>query len=166
MNVVQPDKIEAVRHLIAEEGLTTAFQPIWNFETRSVMGYEALTRPDPRYGLNGPAEAFDVAEQMGQVHRLDEICARNAFLTSGGIPSDKLLFVNLSPQTLDIDAEDGNWFLETAAVSKRPREQIVIEVTERFGGRMVPVMKRLLALKEVASRSPSMTSEPATRDSR
>jgi len=148
VNVAQPDKIEAVRHLIAEEGLTTAFQPIWNFETRSVMGYEALTRPDPRYGLNGPAEAFDVAEQMGQVHRLDEICVRNAFLTSGGISPDRLLFVNLSPQTLDIDAGDGDWLLETSLVSRRPRGQIVIEVTERFGGRMLPVMKRLQTLKD------------------
>ena len=89
-----------------------------------------------------------MAEQMGQVHRLDEICVRNAFLTSGGIPPDKLLFVNLSPQTLDIDAGDGAWLPETSLVPKRARGQIVIEVTERFGGRMVPVMKRLLALKE------------------
>ena len=43
VNVAQPDKIEAVRHLIAEEGLTTAFQPIWSFETQEVMG----SRPSP-----------------------------------------------------------------------------------------------------------------------
>ncbi len=148
VSVVAPDKAEAVRRLMNEEGLTTVFQPIWDFSTKQVMAYEALTRPDPRYGLEGPAEAFDIAQQMGQVHRLDEICVRNAFLTSGGISPDQLLFVNLTPQTLDIDASREKWVQEAAHVSNRSPDQIVIEVTERFGGRGARVMQRLQTMKE------------------
>ena len=72
--VTTSEKKEAVRRLIEEGRLTTVFQPIWNFDAETLLGVEALTRPDPSYGLSGPAEAFDIAEQIGRVHQLDVLC--------------------------------------------------------------------------------------------
>jgi len=60
-----------LRRLIDEGRLTTVFQPIWSLAAESLLGVEALTRPDPSYGLSGPAEAFDIAEELGRVHELD-----------------------------------------------------------------------------------------------
>ena len=72
--VLTAEKKEAVRRLIEEGRLTTDFQPIWNIGTETLLGVEALARPDRSYALSGPAEAFDIAEQIGRVHQLDMIC--------------------------------------------------------------------------------------------
>jgi predicted signal transduction protein with EAL and GGDEF domain len=59
-----------------------------------------------------------------------------------------LLFINLSPLTLDLDSEAPAWL--GAAVERaglRPQD-VVIEVTERFGGRTASVIKRLKQLRQ------------------
>ncbi len=145
--VTSADKKEAVRRLIDEGRLSTVFQPIWNFEAETLLGVEALTRPDPEYGLSGPAEAFDVAEQLGLVHRLDVLCVRSALRSVPELAPGALLFVNLAPQTLDLDAERDDWFRRAVEQAGLPRERVVIEVTERFGGRTAAVVKCLARLR-------------------
>ena len=142
------DKREAVRWLIVEEKLTTVFQPIWNFESGELLGIEALTRPDPAYGLEGPAEAFDIAEQIGSVHELDELCATRAMLAAGELPAGALLFINLAPKTLEIDGGASGWLLAGAEAAGLDPGRIVVEVTERIGARMVPVLASLHRLRE------------------
>ena len=146
--VTSSEKKEAVRRLIDEGRLATVFQPIWDLDAATLIGVEALTRPDPSYGLSGPAEAFDIAEQLGRVHQLDVLCAQSALRSAPNLGSDVLLFINLAPLTLDLDAEGGDWLLpavERAGLSPR---QVVVEITERFGGRMTPVVKSLQRLRQ------------------
>jgi diguanylate cyclase (GGDEF)-like protein len=148
VTVTTSEKKDAVRRLIEEARLTTVFQPIWNFDAETLIGVEALTRPDPAYGLTGPAEAFDIAEQLGRVHQLDVLCAQSALQNAPELGRDVLLFINLAPLTLDLDAEGNDWLrlaVEQAGLSPR---QIVIEVTERFGGRTASVVKSLQRLRE------------------
>ncbi len=146
--VTTSEKKEAVRRLIEERRLTTVFQPIWDLDAKTLVGLEALTRPDPSYGLSGPAEAFDVAEQIGLVHQLDVLCVESALGLAHDLEPGVLLFINLSPLTLDLDAEAEAWL--AAAVERaglRP-QSVVVEVTERFGGRTASVTKRLKHLRE------------------
>jgi diguanylate cyclase (GGDEF)-like protein len=139
---------DAVRRLIDEAALSTVFQTIWDFKTGELLGIEALARPDERLNLAGPAEAFDIAEQIGRAHDLDVLCARTALRSAPHLEPGVLLFVNLTPQTLDLDAGGNDWFLrEVAGVGLAP-EQIVVEVTERFGGRIAAVVKCLERLRE------------------
>lgn len=141
-------KMEAVRRLIEEGRLTTVFQPIWSFDAETLLGVEALSRPDPSYGLSGPAEAFDIAEQIGRVHQLDVLCVKNALEAAPELEPGVLLFINLSPLTLDLDAEADAWLAPAVErVGLRP-EDVVVEVTERFGGRTASVVKRLTRLRE------------------
>jgi EAL domain-containing protein (putative c-di-GMP-specific phosphodiesterase class I) len=146
--VTTSEKKEAVRRLIEEGRLITVFQPIWNFDAKTLLGVEALTRPDPSYGLSGPAEAFDIAEQIGRVHQLDVLCVENALAFAPQLEPGVLLFINLSPLTLDLDSEAPAWLgpaVERAGL--RPQD-IVVEVTERFGGRTASVIKRLKQLRQ------------------
>jgi diguanylate cyclase (GGDEF)-like protein len=146
--VTTSEKKEAVRRLSEEGRLTTVFQPIWNLDTRTLLGIEALTRPDPAYGLSGPAEAFDVAEQIGRVHQLDVLCVENVLEFAPELEPGVLLFINLSPLTLDLDSEAAAWLgpaVERAGL--RPQD-VVVEVTERFGGRTASVIKRLKQLRQ------------------
>jgi EAL domain-containing protein (putative c-di-GMP-specific phosphodiesterase class I) len=146
--VTTSEKKEAVRRLIEEGRLTTVFQPIWDFAAETLLGVEALTRPDPSYGLSGPAEAFDIAEQIGRVHQLDVLCVQNALRVVPELEPGVLLFINLSPQTLDLDAERNDWVRLAVQEAGLPLERVVIEVTERFGGRTAAVVKCLKRLRQ------------------
>jgi hypothetical protein len=88
-------------------------------------------------GLSGPAEAFDLAEKIGRVHDLDVLCVRHALAEVPELPDGALLFLNLSPQTLDADGTD--WLLPLVqATELAPHPPVVIEVTERFGAAPMP----------------------------
>src|SRR5205823_5254739 len=126
---------DAVRRLIDEGRLRTVFQPIWNFDAEAVLGIEALTSPDPAYGLSGPAEAFDVAEQLGRVHELDVLCVHSALRAAARLPRGLLLFLKLSPLTLDLDAGGDDWLRLAVEEAGLEPAQVVIEVAERLGAR-------------------------------
>jgi EAL domain-containing protein (putative c-di-GMP-specific phosphodiesterase class I) len=145
--ITTSDKRDAVHRMIDERGVAMVYQPIWNLGTGELVGVEALARPDPSYELAGPNEAFDVAERVGRVHELDMLCAQQA-LTLAADPCDcPLLFVNLTPHTLDLDADDNNWLRAAAEDAGWPVERVVVEVTERFGARTASVIKSLQRLR-------------------
>jgi diguanylate cyclase (GGDEF)-like protein len=146
--VITSEKKEAVRALIDEGRIETVFQPIWDFAEETLLGVEALMRPDPSCGLSGSAEAFDVAEQIGQVHQLDVLCVENALRVMPELDPGVLLFINLSPHTLDLDAAQNDWVRVAVEGAGLSPERVVIEVTERFGGRTAAVVKCLRRLRE------------------
>src|SRR5262249_24313712 len=121
--------------------------PIWNLGSGSLLGVEALTRPEPESGLSNPAQAFDVAERIGRVHDLDVLCVTSALRSAGEIPPGALLFLNIAPQTLALDA-GADWLLGGVRAAGVGPERVVIEVTECFGGRTASVLKALRRLRE------------------
>jgi diguanylate cyclase (GGDEF)-like protein len=141
-------KNDAVRLLIDEGGLSTVFQPIWDLDAGVLLGVEALTRPGSEYGLGGPAEAFDIAERIGRAHELDELCVGSALRIVPELPADVLLFVNLSPHTLDLDANGNDWLRDAVENAGLPVDRVVVEITERAGGRTASVVKCLQRLRE------------------
>jgi diguanylate cyclase (GGDEF)-like protein len=141
-------KKEAVRALIDERRLETVFQPIWDFSKETLLGVEALMRPDRAFALSGSAETFDIAEQLGRVHQLDVLCVENALRVMPALDPGVLLFINLSPQTLDLDAAQNDWVRLAVQAAGLSPSQVVIEVTERFGGRTAAVVKCLRRLRE------------------
>jgi diguanylate cyclase (GGDEF)-like protein len=146
--ITTSDTRESVRRMIDEGGLTAAYQPIWDLDSGTLLGLEALTRPDPSYGLSGPAEAFDVAEQIGRVHDLDVLCVEHALRIAPELPPGVLLFLNLAPQTLDLDADDNDWLAVAVEAAGLSLDRIVVEVTERFGARTSSVVKCLQRLRD------------------
>jgi diguanylate cyclase (GGDEF)-like protein len=144
--VTRPDEVRAVHRLLAGGDLTTAFQPIWNLASGTLLGVEALSRPAPGLGLSSPAQAFDVAEQIGRVRDLDALCAASALRSAPDLPDGALLFLNIAPQTLDLGADD-DWLLRAVAASGLAPARVVVEVTERFGGRTASVLKSLRRLR-------------------
>jgi diguanylate cyclase (GGDEF)-like protein len=144
--VTTPDEVRALHRLLASGDVSTAFQPIWNLGPGSLLGVEALTRPAPDSGLSNPAQAFDIAEQLGRVRDLDALCVRSALRSAAELPPGALLFLNIAPQTLDLDADD-DWLLRAVTAAGLEPGRVVIEVTERFSGRMASVLKSLRRLR-------------------
>jgi diguanylate cyclase (GGDEF)-like protein len=147
VTVIGIDKRAAVRSMIEDRRVTTVYQPIWNLAEDTVMGIEALSRPDPTCGVVGPAEAFDIAEQIDHVHELDAICIESALAGAACLPAGALLFLNLCPRTLDLDADGSDWLLAAVARAGIPADRIVIEITERFGGREPAILRSLQRLR-------------------
>ncbi len=62
-------------------------------------------------------------------------------------PGEALLFINIAPRTLDLDADRDGWLVDAVERSEIDTDRVVIEVTERFGGRMASVVKSLERLR-------------------
>src|SRR3954452_3721885 len=144
--VTRPDEVRALHRLLEDGALTTAFQPIWNLAAGTLLGVEALSRPEPGCGVSSPSQAFDVAEQAGRVRELDMLCVRSALRSARELPPEALLFINVAPRTLDCDEEDA-WILRAVGEAGLEPRRVVIEVTERFGGRTAAVLARLRRLR-------------------
>jgi diguanylate cyclase (GGDEF)-like protein len=146
--VTTSEKKEAVLRLLEERRLQTLYQPIWSLDSGRLLAVEALSRPDPCYGLSGPAEAFDIAEQLGRVHQLDVVCVESALRSAPELEPGALLFLNISPLTLDLDAAGDDWLGRAVDAAGLAPDRVVVEVTERFGGRTASVVKCLRRLRE------------------
>jgi EAL domain-containing protein (putative c-di-GMP-specific phosphodiesterase class I) len=131
--------------LIATSALTVVFQPIWDLPNDRLLAVEALARPR---GFPGPAAAFDAAYQLGRVHELDQLCVDRILARAPELADGVLLFVNLSPKTLELDAEGSHWFVEAVADAGVDPARVVIEVTERMGSRTNAVTKSISHLRE------------------
>jgi diguanylate cyclase (GGDEF)-like protein len=147
VTVTSSHKRQAVRRLIEEGRLQTLFQPIWDLGDGTLLGLEALTRFDPSYELDEVAEVFDIAEQLGRVHALDVLCVQSALSAAAELPPEGRLFINISPQTLDLDADRNDWLRVAVLEAGLPLERVVVEVTERFRARTTAVVKCLQRLR-------------------
>jgi len=145
--IVSGATILAVRRLLAERAVTVAFQPIWDLERGVVLAYEALARPDPSYGLSGPQEAFDVAERIGRAHELDALCRAAILDRARDLPPDALLFLNLSPASLDHALLAGETLVEATAAAGLTPARVVLEITERSLTRPAIVIREATRLR-------------------
>jgi EAL domain-containing protein (putative c-di-GMP-specific phosphodiesterase class I) len=140
ISVVTPQKVHALRSLLAEPRLETAFQPIWKLQGRDVLGFEALSRPWGGYELDGPAEAFAIAEKIGRAHELDAICRAAALDRASELPGDALLFLNVHPQSLTHNSLDGDRLVRAVKAVGFDPERVVLEITERSEARLDQVI--------------------------
>jgi EAL domain-containing protein (putative c-di-GMP-specific phosphodiesterase class I) len=75
------------------------------------------------------------------------LCATNALHAITELADGVLLFMNLSPFTLDLDADGDDWLREAVQGAGLSPESVVVEVTERFGGRTASVVRCLARLR-------------------
>jgi diguanylate cyclase (GGDEF)-like protein len=152
VNVFSPRKADAVRTMIAQGLMSTAFQPIWDMQSTRPLGFEALARPLPELGLSGPQEAFDVAERIRQLPELDMLCTRKTLEAAANLPPGSVIFLNYSPASLVHGKFDPKTFVATVRAAGLLPEQIVIEVTERRIDDPTTVAQQVAALRALGIR--------------
>jgi len=143
-----PARIEAVRRLLRSGRTEVAFQPIWHLAGQRLLGVEALARPTGAE-LAGPAEAFDIAEQIGRVHELDALCVRSILERAVQIPDDVLLFINVTPASIVGREDELDWLRAQAQRSAIAPGRIVIEITERGVTRPAALVRGCQRLREM-----------------
>jgi diguanylate cyclase (GGDEF)-like protein len=145
--VVTIDKARALRRLLAEGHVEAALQPIWDLERGEIMSAEALARPVGLRDLDGPGEAFEVADRLGRAHELDALCRAAALRRAPDLPDGAVLFLNVAPQTLERGALADDTLLREVRAAGLGPERVVLEVTERSEARLPAVMAEAARLR-------------------
>ncbi len=149
-SIATPEKVRALRRLLVEGDVASAFQPIWGLEKNVILGYEALARLSPKYGLGeGPVEAFDVADKLRRTPELDTLCRKAALTGAAALPPQSLVFINVAPQALGHATLAGNSLIRSIEEAGLKPQQIVLEITERSTERpalLIREVKRLRSL--------------------
>ena len=117
-----------------------------------MLAFEALTRPPVEYDFSGPQEAFDIAEKIGRAHELDYLCVKAILARAAELPADVLLFLNLTPQTLDHDVLTAAVLLEAVLSAGLTPERVVLEITERSIVRLEVVVREARKLRKLGFR--------------
>jgi diguanylate cyclase (GGDEF)-like protein len=144
--VLTPEKIHAVRLLIADGALDVALQPIWDLDSGSLVGCEGLARPHADYGFTDPSEVFEIARQVGLVADLDRLCVSRMLQRAPQLPDGTRLFINVHPASLD-DSDEAEWLLDSLRKAGVQPDRIVVEVAERAGARVGSLIRSLERLR-------------------
>jgi diguanylate cyclase (GGDEF)-like protein len=141
-----PARVAQVRKLIETGAIGVAFQPIWNVEGRSLVGYEALARPGGEDPIN-PQDAFDIAERIGRAHDLDRVCREAVLRRARTFPAGSLLFMNVSPQSFDHAVFDDAALRRAVELVGLTPDRVVLEITERSIARLGVVVREATRLR-------------------
>ena len=74
MLIEKAAEIAEIHHILEEGWLHPVFQPVVDFRSRTVLGYEALIRGPQNSPLHRPDALFAVARQSGLGLELEHAC--------------------------------------------------------------------------------------------
>jgi diguanylate cyclase (GGDEF)-like protein len=136
---------DVVTRILGGGALSTMFQPIVSLEDGTVMGYEALARPEGFAAMDSVEAVFEAARTAGQIRDLDWVCRRKAVEDAIALPDGIPLFLNISAAAL-LDPVHGvdQLLLLLRAAGRRP-ETVVIEITEHERIRNYTALAEVLA---------------------
>lgn len=127
-----PAQARALYAVLREGYLRVHYQPIISLGDGSIVGFQALARPQLDHGLAGPAEAFEVAENLGLAPELDVVC-RSSILTDGpgfDLPANTSMYITVAPQALGHQSlRSGQLIREVRAAGLVP-ERVVLQLRE------------------------------------
>ncbi|MCA9401273.1 MAG: EAL domain-containing response regulator, partial [Candidatus Omnitrophica bacterium] len=121
--------VSDLKIIIDEEKITPYFQPIFDFKTAEIIGYEAFGRPPLDCTLNNPEVLFNTALACGLYFDLEKICWTRSFNQWLEECRQGRLFLNCSPYMIESGKFSINFF-EAYQDSHLP---ITLEITERIG---------------------------------
>ena len=130
---------EAVESILqSDRGVYSVYQSVVRLDTRSVVGWEALSRP-----ANWPADAgveamFLTAHRIGRGRDLDWRCRRNAIWEASRLTGS--LFVNVNVAGLIDPVHDVDQMLLMCQWAGRAPQSVVLELSERDA---IPDRRRL-----------------------
>lgn len=135
---------EELHEIIQSSCVETLFQPVFEIESREVLGFEALSRGPRDTMFEAPRAMFALSDRVGVADELDRVCCESALRAFSGLTRDGKAFVNVLPSSL----EDRSWLQDgllplLRGLGLQPRE-VVFEVSERFAAAdPAPFLSRL-----------------------
>jgi diguanylate cyclase (GGDEF)-like protein len=125
--------------------LTTVFQPVVNLHDGSVLGYEALARPEGFAAMDSVDEVFEAARTSGHIRDLDWVCRRRAIDDAKELPEAAMLFLNISASSLIDPIHGVDLLLELLLTAGRSPQTVVLDITEHERIRDYELLGHVLA---------------------
>jgi diguanylate cyclase (GGDEF)-like protein len=116
--------------IVDGESLRPVYQPIFDLRTGTVIGFEAFCRLDAQLGHTPTPTLFRAAAASGQLEAFDKVCRKIALNGTGTLQAETLLFVNMTPASLERDDFDAEAIVADITAAGLDPHKIVIEVTE------------------------------------
>lgn len=117
--------------LLAEERITTLFQPIVSLKDGSIFGIEALSRGPANSIYESPIDLFDMAESMNMTWELELICRKKALQKFKQENLSCKLFLNVDPNIMHDSSYTQGLTREYLQSYSLAAEDIIFEITER-----------------------------------
>jgi EAL domain-containing protein (putative c-di-GMP-specific phosphodiesterase class I)/GGDEF domain-containing protein len=117
--------------ILARKLITTHYQPILDFKSGSILGWEALTRGPEGTSFRSPVILFETAEQFGRLFALERLCRESAIANAGPLRDGQKLFLNIHPKTMADPEFTPGKTLELMEKAGLTPDDIVFEITER-----------------------------------
>lgn len=128
---------EDICFLIENQRIKTFYQPVISFKDKSIMGYEALSRPLGRDGSPvPPGLLFEAARRFDKILDLDRFCREKAMERFHRIPEainrnrPPVLFLNFDAALLNKGVVGSGVLMDQAARTGIHPGRIVIEIVE------------------------------------
>ncbi len=120
------DRNQRISELLHQRMLMTAFQPIFDLDTNSVQGVEALSRFVSDDGATADLW-FAEAASLGRGIELEFSALGSALVTAEQLPGELYVSINLSPESC-LDAR----LPELLEATSMPLNRIVLDLTENI----------------------------------
>lgn len=121
-----------LEYIIANNEISTVYQPIIELKTGKILGYEALSRITNDSFLSNSEILFSYAVETDMLLDLERICRTNAVIHLPEKLQEKFLFLNSSAKGVydpEFKSKKFENFLEEHSIKK---ENVVIEITEKL----------------------------------
>lgn len=117
--------------VLVGEQVTSVYEPIVDVSSRTVFGYEALSRGPTGTDLHTPTVLFDRAVEEGLVFELDALCRRRALEGAIDLPGGTRLFLNFRPTTFHDPSFRAETLIRTLQRCRLSPSDIVFEISEQ-----------------------------------
>ncbi len=122
----------SIEKIIQEKRITTVFQPIFDINQQSIVGYEALSRGPENTCFYYPDKLFHEATECGLLSELEILCRDTAIKQFVHLSLTGKLFLNISPLVLLDKAHPQGETIKFVEQAGLDCQQIVIELSEKY----------------------------------
>lgn len=120
-----------IRQMLLNDDFISYYQPIFDFDTQKIVGVESLLRWDKSILDCSPAQLVEVAEQTGQIIKLDRWVIENSFrFMANSLQGTEIrMSINMSTRTIESPGMT-EFLLKGLSVHGIDPARIIFEITE------------------------------------
>ncbi|MGA7595139.1 MAG: GGDEF domain-containing protein [Gallionella sp.] len=122
--------MKSLQVILGQRELSALFQPIVDFSSGTILGFEGLIRGPADSPLHSPANLFAAARQQGLFFEIEMLCRQTVMESFASQDLPGLLFLNVSPDVLTHPGFKREQTLACLGNIGIDPERVIIEVTE------------------------------------